>query len=281
MSLIKNYVCSVEDGCNETFTKFVDLKKHEAAHSPDGYTCHWPGCNFATLIKNSYDIHSAKHTGEQRYICPHDCDYKTHDPALFTRHRKRAHGYIPLVRGRGVPSATGSGGTQSSSPQPQAQAPALSPSFQSQPQPSASSYQIQPQPAQFQPIPAQFQPQPPRPTQFQPMPAQFQPIPAQFQPIPAQFQPQLPRPTQFQPQPPRPTPFQPSQFLPQGPMQYQPDPMQYQPPPAGYTQSLGVLYGPADTVDDYTIYTGPAKAPHGWTEGCMCPELMERRLSEW
>ncbi|KAG1779936.1 hypothetical protein EV702DRAFT_1043319 [Suillus placidus] len=246
MSLIKNYVCSVEAGCNETFTKFVDLKKHEAGHSPNGYTCHWPGCNFATLIKKNYDIHSAKHTGEKRYICPHDCDYKTHDPAQFTRHRQRAHGYVPLVRGRGVHSATGSGGTRSSSPQPQAQAPALSPSFQFQPQPSASSYQ------------------------FQPQPAQFQPIPAQFQPIP----------TQFQPQPPRPTPFQPSQFLPRGPMQYQPDPMQYQPPPAGYTQSLGVLYGPADTVDDYTIYTGPAKAPHGWTEGCMCPELMERRLSQ-
>ncbi|KAG2340829.1 hypothetical protein BDR05DRAFT_991325 [Suillus weaverae] len=244
----KNYVCSVEAGCNKTFTKFVDLKKHEAAHSVDGYNCIWPGCDFATLLKTSYDIHFAKHTGEQRYICPHDCDYKTHDPALFTRHRKRFHGYVPLARGRGVPSATASGGTQSSSPQPQAQAPALIPSFQSQSQPSASSYQ-------FQPIPTQFQSQPPRPTQFQPQP---------------------PRPTQFQPQPPRPTPFQPSQFLPQ----YQPHPMQYQPPPAGYTQSLGVLYGPANTVNGYTIYTGPAKAPHGWTEGCMCPELMERRLSE-
>ncbi|KAG2340323.1 hypothetical protein BDR05DRAFT_552284 [Suillus weaverae] len=241
----KIYVCSAQPGCNETFIKFVDLKKHEAAHSVDGYNCMWPGCDFATLMKTSYDIHFAKHTGEQRYICPHDCDYKTHDPALFTRHRKRFHGYVPL---------------------PQAQAPALTPSFQSQHQPSASSYQFQlqrtqfqPQPAQFQPIPTQFQPQPPRSTQFQP---------------------QSPRSTQFQPQPPRSTPFQPSQFLPQGPMQYQPEPMQYQPPPAGYTQSLGVLYGPADTVDDYTIYTGPAKTPHGWTVGCMCPELMERRLSE-
>ncbi|KAG1772007.1 hypothetical protein EV702DRAFT_631581 [Suillus placidus] len=259
-----NYVCSVEAGCNETFIKFVDLKSHEAAHSPDGYICQWPSCNFATLIKNNYDIHYAKHTGEQRYICPHNCDYKTHDPALFTRHRKKFHGYVPLVRGRGVPSATGSGrGTQASSPQPQAQAPALSPSFQFQPQPSASSYQFQVQPAQFQPIPAQFQPQP-----------------AQFQPIPTQFQPQPPRLTQFQPQLPRLTPFQPSQFLPQGPMEYQPDPVEYQPPQADYTQLLGVLYGPTDTVDDYTIYTGAAKAPHGWTEGCMCPELMERRLSE-
>ncbi|KAG2743958.1 hypothetical protein P692DRAFT_20821157 [Suillus brevipes Sb2] len=290
MSQIHNYTCSAEDGCNKTFAKFVDLKKHEAAHSPDGYMCSWPGCDFATLMKTSYDIHYAKHMGEKRHICRHNgCDYKTHDPALLTRHRTKRHGYVPLARGRGAPSATGSGRTQSasSSPQPQAQPPALISSFQSLPQPPTPFHQYQYQSTQFQPQP----PQPAQPAQFQPQPAQFQPQPAQFQPQPAQFQPQPAQPAHFQPQfqPQQPTqlqlqPPQPAQLQPQPP---QPQPIQFllhsiqfQPPPAVYDQSLGVLYGPSNTVDEYAIYTGPAKASHGWTEGCMCPELMQRRPSE-
>ncbi|KAG1818389.1 hypothetical protein EV424DRAFT_1644894 [Suillus variegatus] len=64
------------------------------------------------------------------------------------------------------------------------------------------------------------------------------------------------------------------------PTQYQPQSTQYQPPPPIHNQSLGVLYDAADTADDYTMHTGPARAPNGWTEGCMCPELMQRRPSE-
>ncbi|KAG2068484.1 hypothetical protein BDR04DRAFT_1143775 [Suillus decipiens] len=103
----KLYVCSAEPGCNQNFTKFVDFKRHEAAHSKNGHICTWPGCDFATKIKSSYEIHFAKHTGEKRYICPDDCDYKTHDPALFTRHRQKQHGYVPQARGRGAASAKG------------------------------------------------------------------------------------------------------------------------------------------------------------------------------
>ncbi|KAG2353534.1 hypothetical protein BDR07DRAFT_1465587 [Suillus spraguei] len=90
----KKYTCSAEPGCKQTFTKFTELKRHEAAHSTEAYTCTWPGCNFATLLKKSYDIHCDKHTGEQRWICPQDgCDYKTNDPSCLTRHRKTKHGY--------------------------------------------------------------------------------------------------------------------------------------------------------------------------------------------
>ncbi|KAG1772008.1 hypothetical protein EV702DRAFT_631709 [Suillus placidus] len=190
-----------------------------------GYNCIWPGCDFATLIKTSYDVHFAKHTGEQRYICPHDdCDYKTHDPALFTRHRKRYHGYVPLARGRGAPSATGSGKTKSSSQ-----------------------------------LPAQPHP-----------PPQLQPPGTFYQ---YRLQPMQPQPMQPQLMPPRPMPPRPMQSH---PTQYQPQPTQYQPPPPIYNQSLGVFYGPADTADDYTMYTGPAMAPNGWTEGCICPELLQK-----
>ncbi|KAG1771199.1 hypothetical protein EDD22DRAFT_863711 [Suillus occidentalis] len=278
MSQIYNYICSAKAGCNQTFVKFVDLKKHEAAHSPDGYNCSWTGCDFVTLTKTSYDIHYAKHTGKQRHICPHDgCNYKTHDSSLFTRHRKKRHGYVPLARGRGASSATGSRRTQSasSSPQPQAQPPALISSFRSLPQPSAPFHQYQYQSTQFQaqpPQPAQLQPQP---MQLQPHVPQFQPHVPQFQLQPMQFQaqPQLQQPTQLQLQPPQLAQLQPQPPQPQ-PIQFQPHSIQFQPPPAVYDPSLGVLYGPSNTVDEYTIYTGPAKASHGWTEGCMCPELM-------
>ncbi|KAG2353521.1 hypothetical protein BDR07DRAFT_1383070 [Suillus spraguei] len=179
------YACSAEPGCKQTFSKFHELKRHEAAHSAQ---CTWPGCDFVTLLRQSYDIHSDKHAGEQRWICPHDdCDYKTHNPSNLTWHRKSKHGHIPLARGK-------------------AQLPSLPP-------PSGLSYQYQPQPMQQQPT-------------------------------------------------------------------MQPHPTQYQTPPPIYSQSLGVLYGSTDTADDYTMYTGAARAPNGWSEGCMCPELMERRPSE-
>ncbi|KAG2068418.1 hypothetical protein BDR04DRAFT_1157958 [Suillus decipiens] len=169
----RKYTCSAEPGCKQTFTKFTELKRHEAAHSAQAYTCTWPGCNFATLLKKSYDIHCDKHAEEQRWICPHDdCDYKTHDPSCLTRHRKTKHGHVP----------------------------------------SARSGDMQPQPT------------PSRPTQSHST--------------------------------------------------------QHQTPLTVYSQSLGVLYGSIDTADDYTMFTGAEKASNGWSEGCMCPELMERRPSE-
>ncbi|KAG2357134.1 hypothetical protein BDR07DRAFT_1380330 [Suillus spraguei] len=65
-------VYSAEPGCNQTFTKFVDFKRHEVAHLADDYIRTWPG------------------TGEKRYICPHnDYDYEAHDSALFICYRQK------------------------------------------------------------------------------------------------------------------------------------------------------------------------------------------------
>ncbi|KAG2129305.1 hypothetical protein BD769DRAFT_1455526 [Suillus cothurnatus] len=231
------------------------------------------------MMRTSYDIHCAKHTGEKRYICPHDdCDYKTHDPALFTRHRKNKHGYVPLALGRGAPPIKGSGEINLSS-QPPAQ-----PQLPVQPPPPGTFYQyefqsMQPQPVQSQP--KQPQPIPPRPMQPQPV-----------RPRPTKLRPILPRPVQSQPvqlQPMQSQPIQPQRMQPQlippqrmqfYPTPYKPQPTQYQPPPPVYNLSLGVFYDSGDTADDYTMYTGPARAPNGWTEGCMCPELMQRYSSE-
>ncbi|KAG1786380.1 uncharacterized protein HD556DRAFT_1057036 [Suillus plorans] len=176
MSPTKVYVCP-RTKCGETFTKFKEFKRHEAGHADNTRTCTFPGCHFATIIKRSFDIHSARHTGEQRYGCPHDCTFRTHDPSALTRHRKTKHGYVPSSRsGResghvSVPSA--SDRTTSS-------------------QSSASPHQSHP---------------------------------------------------------------------------HNQDP------------SL-VFYDLVDTEDDFTMFSEPAKTANGWTEGCMCPELMQRRLSE-
>ncbi|KAG1867234.1 hypothetical protein DFJ58DRAFT_838231 [Suillus subalutaceus] len=198
----KFYVCSA--GCNQNFANFTagDLKNHEITHimkyvfllygiqltsllfaHAEGTSACGPSVAL-TKTKDSYKIHTAKHAGEERSSCPHDdCDYKTHNPALLTKHRKQQHGYVPVPRGLGAPSGTRS--------QPPAQPP-----------------------------------------------------------------------------------------LPGTSYQYQPQPTQYQPPPPIHHQSLGVLYGSANTADEYTMYTGPVRAENGWTEGCMCPELMQRRPSE-
>ncbi|KAG1811791.1 uncharacterized protein BJ212DRAFT_1578992 [Suillus subaureus] len=251
----KLYICSAEPGCNETFTKFVDFKRHEAAHSVKGYICTWPGCNFATMTRSSYDIHSAKHTGEKRYICPHDgCNYKTHDPALFTRHRQKQHGYVPQARGRGAPSAKGSSGTKSSSQPP-----------------------AQPQPPVQPPLPGTYHQYKLQPVQPQSMQQQQPILPRFMQPQPVQSQPMQPQPVQSQPIQPQPIPPRHMQFY---PTPYKSQPTQYQPPPPVYNPSLGVFYDSADTADDYTMYTRPARTPNGWTEGCICPELMQRRPSE-
>ncbi|KAG1736690.1 uncharacterized protein EDB91DRAFT_502378 [Suillus paluster] len=100
MTSRKNYVCA-QAHCSETFDKFTDLKKHEAGHArPENvYTCTFPGCDFTTLKKKSLEIHYARHTGEQRYGCPHGCTFRTHDPSALTRHRKTKHGYVPPPRG--------------------------------------------------------------------------------------------------------------------------------------------------------------------------------------
>ncbi|KAG2129314.1 hypothetical protein BD769DRAFT_677074 [Suillus cothurnatus] len=82
---------------------------------------------------------------------------------------------------------------------------------------------------------------------------------------------------QSQPMQPQPTPPW-THAIPPHPIPAQPT--QYQAPPPINNQSLGVFYGPSDTANDYTMYTGPTRAPNGWTEGCMCPELMQRRPSE-
>lgn len=56
-SSITNYVQlsfnSAEPGYNQTFTKFVDCKKHEVTQSVDGYIYAWPGCDFATMMKTT------------------------------------------------------------------------------------------------------------------------------------------------------------------------------------------------------------------------------------
>lgn len=151
MSVIKNYVCSAQAGCNKNFTKYTDLKRHEAAHSEHALRCGFAGCDFVTLSKASFKIHSDRHTGKQRYSCPHDCDFKTHHPAALTRHRKSKHGHVPRplhVRARGRAQSASAIDAKPLRPfQPQAQ-PEPQPQFWFPPQP------------QLHPL---FQPQPPAP----------------------------------------------------------------------------------------------------------------------
>ncbi|KAG1803002.1 hypothetical protein EV424DRAFT_1351648 [Suillus variegatus] len=78
---------------------------------------------------------------------------------------------------------------------------------------------------------------------------------------------------QYQLQPMQPQPMQ------SYPTQYQPQSTQYQPPPPIHNQSLEVLYGPAGTAHDYTMYTEPARAPNGWTEGCIGNSRVQTSLT--
>ncbi|KAJ8584951.1 hypothetical protein M405DRAFT_430955 [Rhizopogon salebrosus TDB-379] len=132
MSPPKAYVCS-QAYCSETFNKFAELKKHEAGHArPEKvHTCNFPGCEFTTLQKRSFEIHYARHTGEQRYVCPHNCAFRTHDPSALTRHRKAKHGYVPPPRASRGSRAAASSGSDTTPPAPPTQPPTSPYPFQS------------------------------------------------------------------------------------------------------------------------------------------------------
>ncbi|KAG2054290.1 hypothetical protein BDR06DRAFT_420673 [Suillus hirtellus] len=253
----KIYVCSTGGlGCNQTFNKRVDLKRHEAMHPKNKYICTWPGCNFTTLIKKSYGIHSDKHAGKQRHNCPHDdCDFKTHNPSLLTAHRKNVHKHVPLPRSHVARPVIESYEAHSSSQ------PTVQPLPPAQPLPFGYQYEprvMQPEPMpprpmqfhptqyQYQPGPTQYEaqvmepgPMPPRPMQFHPTQYQYQPEPTQYEaqvmepePMPMQFHPteyqHQPELAQYEPQvmEPEPIPPRPMQF---NPTQYQPELGQYEP----------------------------------------------------
>ncbi|KAG2030682.1 hypothetical protein BDR03DRAFT_1016881 [Suillus americanus] len=144
MAVIKNYVCTAQAGCNKAFTKYHDLKRHEAAHSHHSFACRFAGCDFVTLSKPSFEIHTDRHTGKQRYVCPKGCGFKTHNPAALTRHRKAEHGHVPQPR-HPYRSASRTNSLTSFQPPPQ---PQIQPQPQLQPQPQPQP-QLQPQPPAF------------------------------------------------------------------------------------------------------------------------------------
>ncbi|KAG2140643.1 hypothetical protein DEU56DRAFT_911710 [Suillus clintonianus] len=124
----KIYVCS-QPNCNQTFTKFADLKKHESEHARPGkyvfilyatlvtYTsshlvrtpARFPGYVLVHYRQRSHLVNNFS-TGEKRYGCPHDCTFRTHNPSALARHRKEKHGYVPPPRntrgGAAAPSAS-------------------------------------------------------------------------------------------------------------------------------------------------------------------------------
>ncbi|KAF8557164.1 hypothetical protein OG21DRAFT_1494936 [Imleria badia] len=103
------YPCTLA-GCGMVFSKAFELKKHRVTHEDPDRVFYCPECNFITLQRKNLAIHVAIHTGEKIHHCPHTinlvdsfespareerCDYRTNDPAALTKHRKKAHGYIP------------------------------------------------------------------------------------------------------------------------------------------------------------------------------------------
>ncbi|TEB37602.1 hypothetical protein FA13DRAFT_1786767 [Coprinellus micaceus] len=91
--------------CDRVVNRKADLTRHMATHNKDAgkYNCHYEDCTYATLQKSNLTTHLRTHTGEKRFECkddPANCDFRTSDPAAFTRHRKKKHGYVPQARSR-------------------------------------------------------------------------------------------------------------------------------------------------------------------------------------
>ncbi|KAF8436241.1 hypothetical protein L210DRAFT_3648007 [Boletus edulis BED1] len=99
----ETFPCTFAD-CGQVFSKAYELKKHKATHDDPDSVHHCPNCDFITLQKKSLAIHVANHTGEKNLECPEmvtvgnserRCDYKTHDPAALSKHRKKVHAHVP------------------------------------------------------------------------------------------------------------------------------------------------------------------------------------------
>ncbi|KAF8920219.1 hypothetical protein CPB85DRAFT_1429030 [Mucidula mucida] len=58
-----------------------------------------PICGYENMQKSNVDTHIRTHTKLKSRSCPdNDCSFSTSDPGSLTRHRKRAHGYVPKPR---------------------------------------------------------------------------------------------------------------------------------------------------------------------------------------
>ncbi|KAK0215424.1 hypothetical protein IW262DRAFT_1511107 [Armillaria fumosa] len=89
--------------CETCQAAVVNLKRHMKTHLPYSarqYLCPWPGCTVATPQKEGLKVHiNCKHSGERPYVCPTSgCTFACGDSARLTRHRKKAHKYIPAQR---------------------------------------------------------------------------------------------------------------------------------------------------------------------------------------
>ncbi|KAG8221698.1 hypothetical protein J3R82DRAFT_1985 [Butyriboletus roseoflavus] len=105
----ETYACTFAK-CDKVFSKAYELRKHKATHEDPNSVFYCSECDFITLQKKNLAIHFALHTGEKIHKCPdiisfvdfsgspvreERCKYRTNDPAALSRHRKKAHGYIP------------------------------------------------------------------------------------------------------------------------------------------------------------------------------------------
>ncbi|THU85939.1 hypothetical protein K435DRAFT_301990 [Dendrothele bispora CBS 962.96] len=82
--------------CGREFERKHDLLRHSKMHDPNAkkHKCPEPNCSFSTLQKSNLITHMVIHTGTKPFACP-SCDFATADPASLTRHRRRAHDYVP------------------------------------------------------------------------------------------------------------------------------------------------------------------------------------------
>ena len=82
--------------CGRTFKYKHLLKRHMAnIHNIKPFKCPEPNCDFATAVRNSFDLHSKLHVGAPRYSCI-ECEYKCHTLTQIYNHEAIHYGKGPF-----------------------------------------------------------------------------------------------------------------------------------------------------------------------------------------
>jgi len=86
------FPCRIAD-CNQMFTTFANMKRHEKLHNGDRpHPCPHDGCTKSFARKYDLKVHARVHSNEKPYLCPHaNCGKRFSRKSSLKEHQRNIH----------------------------------------------------------------------------------------------------------------------------------------------------------------------------------------------